>query len=159
MMAATERTTSLSRHSSSLSLSASLPGAQKKYGQLTLQSPPPPIPTLPPLFFHILPLSALHSRTPGLMYAFGLTYTLHLLPSFLQKMMMNCWMQRCCAYNLSSSQLPAHASKSTATGFHRRVLACPFQLCRTTHGPRPRSHWIYGWPSGRSDLPVEFCRS
>ena len=66
---------------------------------------------------------------------------------------------RCCTYNLSSSQLPAHASKSTATGFHRRVLACPLQLCRTTHRPRPRSHWIYGWPSGRSDLSVEFCRS
>ena len=28
--------------------------AQKKSGQLTLQSPPPPIPTLPPLFSHIL---------------------------------------------------------------------------------------------------------
>ena len=89
MMAATERTTSLSRHSSFLSLSPSLPGAQKKSGQLTLLSPLPPIPTLPPLFFHILPLSALHSRTPGLTYAFELTYTLPLPPSFLQKMMMN----------------------------------------------------------------------
>ena len=134
--------------------------------------------TLPPLFFHILPLSALHSRTPGLMYAFGLTYTLPLLPSFLQKMMMNCWMQHRTSTCLSPPQLaalsriwnkllmtctlpplnryllisrpfqsaphilPAHASKSTATGFHRRVLACPFQLCRTTHRPRPRSHWI-----------------
>ena len=25
--------------------------------------------------------------------------------------------------------------------------------------PRPCGHWIYGWPGGRSDLPVEFCRS
>ena len=40
---------------------------------------------------------------------------------------------RCGAYNSGSSQLSAHASKSTATGFHCRVLACPFQLCRTTH--------------------------
>ena len=79
---ATERTTSLSRHSSFLSLSASLPGAQKKSGLLTPLSLPPPLPTLPPLFFHILPLSVLHSRTPGQMYAFGLTYTLPLLPSF-----------------------------------------------------------------------------
>ena len=107
MMAATERTTSLSRHSSSLSLSASPPRAQKKSGQLTLQSPPPPLPTLPPLFFHILPLLALHSRTPGLMYAFGLTYTLPLLPSFLQKMMMNCWMQHRTSTCLFPPQLAA----------------------------------------------------
>ena len=35
-------------------------------------------------------------------------------------------------HTILASQLPAHASKSTATGFHRRVLACPLQLCRTT---------------------------
>ena len=60
------------------------------------------------------------------------------------------------AYNFGSSQLSAHASKSTATGFHCRVLACSFQLRRTTHGPRPCGHGVHRWPGGRSDLPVEF---
>ena len=82
-MAATEPTTSLSRHSFSLLPSASLPRDQKKSGPLTLQSPPLPLHPLPPLLFHTLPLSAPHSRTPGPMFAFGLTYMLLLLPSFL----------------------------------------------------------------------------
>ena len=56
---------------------------------------------------HILPLSALHSRTPGQMYAFGLTYMLPLLPSFLLKMTMNCWMQHPTSTCLSPPQLAA----------------------------------------------------
>ena len=46
-----------------------------------------------PLSCVLLRQKALYSRTPRLTYAFGLTYTLPLPPSFLQKMMMNCWMQ------------------------------------------------------------------
>ena len=88
-MAAMELTTSLLRHSSSLWLSASLPRDQKKFGPSTPQLPLPPLHPLPPLLFHILLLSAPHSRTLGPMYAFGLTYTLLLLPSFPQRMMTN----------------------------------------------------------------------
>ena len=58
----------------------------------------------------------------------------------------------------SIQELPRTTLDPPFLGFHSWVLACPFQLCRTTHRPRPRSHWIYGWPSGRSALPVEFCR-
>ena len=106
-MAATELTTSLSRHSFSLLPSASLPRDQKKSDPLTLQSPPLPLHPLPPLLFHTLPLSAPHSRTPGPMYAFGLTYTLLLLPSFPQKMMMNFWMHHRTSMCLFPPQLAA----------------------------------------------------
>ena len=117
-----------------------------KEGQLTLLSPPPPIPTLPPLFFHILPLSALHSRTPGLTYAFGLTYTLPLPPSFLQKMMMNCWMQHRTSTCLSPPQLAALSRiwnkllmTCTLPPLNRYLLIpffiSPFPVCPShTHG-------------------------
>ena len=109
-------------------------------GHFHSQSPPPPLHTLLPLFFHTLPLSAPHSRTPEPMYAFGLTYTLPLLPSFPQKMMMNCWMHHRTSTCLFPPQLAALSliwnklsTTCTLPPLHRYLLIpffiLPFPVC------------------------------